>query len=109
MKNGSLLWENIKIKTTDEHGKATTVFYELDPVTAYENSEPDPSKDFEIGQLIKNTRKAMGLTQSELAKRSGTSKHYISRLENNKSGIELSTLRRVIEGGLGKELRISII
>ncbi len=46
------------------------------------------------------------MTQSELALKSGTSKHYISRLENNKSDIELLTLKKIVEAGLGKKLVI---
>ncbi len=59
--------------------------------------------------LIKQTRHELGLTQEELADKSGTTKHYISRVENNKSGIELSTLKRIIEGGFGKRMQINIL
>jgi len=58
--------------------------------------------------IVKQTRFELGLTQEQLASRSGTTKHYISKLENNKIGIELSTLKRIIEGGLGKRIKISI-
>lgn len=50
----------------------------------------------------------MGLIQEELAQKSGTTKHYISRLENNRTGLELSTLKRIIEGGLDKKMKIII-
>jgi predicted transcriptional regulator len=40
--------------------------------------------------------------------RSGTSRFYISRLENEKTDIELSTFRKIIEAGLGKHLRVLI-
>ncbi|MBK6902797.1 MAG: helix-turn-helix transcriptional regulator [Saprospirales bacterium] len=55
-----------------------------------------------IGLMIKQARKEAGLTQEELARKSGTSKHYISRIENNKSDIELLTLIKIVEAGLGK-------
>lgn len=58
--------------------------------------------------MIKQARKDAGLTQEELAQKSGTSKHYISRLENNKADIELLTLKKIIEAGLGKRLQIAI-
>ncbi|MEO0341718.1 MAG: helix-turn-helix transcriptional regulator, partial [Bacteroidota bacterium] len=61
-----------------------------------------------IGHKIKEARKEAGLTQEELALRSGTSKHYISRLENNKSDIELLTLKKIVEAGLGRQLDIKI-
>lgn len=47
------------------------------------------------------------LKQGQLAEKSGTSKHYISRIENEKSGIELMTLKKIVEG-LGKRLQIRI-
>ena len=45
---------------------------------------------------------------SELALMSGTSRTYISRIENDKSDIEIGTLRKIIETGLGKTLDLSI-
>lgn len=59
--------------------------------------------------MIRQARKEMGLTQGQLVQKSGTTKHYISRLENNRTGIELATLKRIIEGGLEKHRRISIL
>ena len=40
---------------------------------------------------------------------SGTTRNYISRIENDKSDIELGTLRKIIETGLGKKLEIQVI
>jgi transcriptional regulator with XRE-family HTH domain len=74
----------------------------------YQNSTYDPNQNPEIGLLIKQARQDAGLTQAELALKSGTSKHYISRLENNKTDIELLTLKKIIEAGLGKKLQIGI-
>ena len=106
--DGTLSWENIKYKTEDEYGNEVTLCYDLDPIVLYENSKLDESRQLEIGMLIKKTRSEMGLTQEQLAKRSGTTKHYISRVENNKTGLEVSTLKRIIEGGLGRRMKISI-
>lgn len=61
-----------------------------------------------IGRMIKESRMALGLTQEELAMMSGTSRTYISRIENDRSDVELGTLRKIIETGLGKNLEISI-
>ena len=109
LENGTLQWNNIPIESKDEEGNLVSYPYELDPIMLYEVSESDPSRSVEIGMMIKTARKELGLTQDELATRSGTSKHYISRIENNKSGIELSTLQKIIEGGLGKRLRIEMV
>lgn len=107
--DGTFTWKNIKISSKDEEGNPVTYFFDLDPIVMFENSEIDPSRKTEIGLMIKQVRKELGLTQEELAAKSGTSKHYISRIENNKSGIELSTLIKIIEGGLGKRLQLNIV
>lgn len=62
---------------------------------------------FKIGVLIQEARKKQHLTQEELALRIGTTKHYISRIENDASDIRLTTLRRIIEG-LGGQLTLSV-
>jgi DNA-binding XRE family transcriptional regulator len=92
----------------DYEGKNQFYYFDLDPIVLYEFSTPDESKNLKIGQLIRNERKKAGLTQEQLAKKSGTSKHYISRLENDKSDIELLTLKKIIEAGLGREMKIQI-
>jgi len=43
-----------------------------------------------------------------LAEKSRTPRFYISRLENNKTDIELSTFRKIVEAGLGKHLKLVI-
>ena len=106
--DGTLSWDNIKIESTDEKGQTIFYDYQLDPIVLYENSQLDETRQIEIGLLIKQTRHELGLTQKELAIRSGTTKHYISRVENNRTGIELSTLKKIIEGGLGRRMKISI-
>jgi len=62
---------------------------------------------FVISEMLKIARKEAKLTQEELAEKVGTKKSYISRLENGKCDIQLSTLYRIFEDGLGK--RISLI
>lgn len=106
--DGTLTWKNLSIKGFDENGSETIAFYDIDPIVLYENSVLDSSRETEIGLLIKRSRTDLGITQVEFAKRSGTTKHYISRIENNRTGIELSTLKRIIEGGLGRKMQISI-
>jgi transcriptional regulator with XRE-family HTH domain len=48
------------------------------------------------------------MSQQELALVSGTSRTYISRIENDRSDIELATLRKIIETGLGRKMEITI-
>ena len=63
---------------------------------------------FKIGVLIQEARKNQNLTQQELANRSGTTKSYISRIENDASDIRLSTLMRIIREGLGGSLKLTM-
>jgi DNA-binding XRE family transcriptional regulator len=65
-------------------------------------------ENFRIGVLIQEARKQQNLTQEELALKCGTTKNYISRIENNASDIRLSTLMRIIRGGLGGHLKLSL-
>ncbi|MBL0071545.1 MAG: helix-turn-helix transcriptional regulator [Bacteroidetes bacterium] len=50
----------------------------------------------------------MGLTQEQLAAKCGTTKTYISRIENDASDIRLSTLMRIITEGFGGRLRLRV-
>ena len=61
-----------------------------------------------FGSLIRTARLKAGMTQAQLAQRSGTSRFYISRLENNKTDLEMSTFRKIVEAGLGKNLKVVI-
>src|ERR1051325_8192117 len=66
------------------------------------------SKTFMIGELIKEQRRNAKLTQEALARKSGTKKSYISRIENGQSDIQLTTLFKIIEQGLGRKLTLTI-
>ena len=63
---------------------------------------------FKLGVMIQELRKVQGLTQEQLAQKCGTTKTYISRIENNASDIRLSTLMRIIREGLGGHLKLSV-
>jgi HTH-type transcriptional regulator / antitoxin HipB len=63
---------------------------------------------FKLGVMIQELRKDNGLTQKQLAEKCGTTKTYISRIENNASDIRLSTLMRIVREGFGRHLKLSI-
>jgi DNA-binding XRE family transcriptional regulator len=63
---------------------------------------------FKLGVILEEARKKKNLTQEQLAKKCGTTKNYISRIENNSSDIKLSTLMRIISSGLGGHLNLSV-
>lgn len=63
---------------------------------------------FCLAQSLKEERIRAGLTQEQLAVKIGTKKTYISRLENGKADIQLSTLFRIFEG-LGRRVQLTIL
>ena len=63
---------------------------------------------FVISEMLKEARKEAKMTQEQLAKKVGTKKSYISRLENGKCDIQLSTLYKIFEFGLGKRINLLI-
>ena len=63
---------------------------------------------FRIGALIQEARLEKGMTQEELAEKCGTTKSYISRIENNIKETRISTLQKIIELGFGGTLQLSI-
>jgi len=78
--------------------KGTKARDELD--SGYEN--------FRLGTLLHEARIEKGLTQAELAEKVGTTKSYISKIENNIKEVRLSTLQRIVQLGLGGKLELSI-
>lgn len=65
-------------------------------------------ESFKIGVMLQKLRKEQGMTQEQLANKCGTTKTYISRIENDASDIRLSTLMRIIRQGFGKHLKMSV-
>ena len=66
------------------------------------------AKAFAIGEVLKEERRLAAMTQEQLAEKTGTRKSFISRIENGHSDIQLSTLYRIFEQGLGKPVRLLI-
>jgi HTH-type transcriptional regulator / antitoxin HipB len=72
-------------------------------------------KDFEqkaeaymIAELVKDSRRKAHLTQEQLAEKLNVNRTYISKIERASSDIRISTLRKIIETGLGGKLHISV-
>ncbi|HSK68521.1 MAG TPA: helix-turn-helix transcriptional regulator [Candidatus Limnocylindria bacterium] len=68
----------------------------------YEALEPE----FAIIQAMVDARRRAGLTQKELAERSGIAQGDISRLESGTANPSLRTLRRLARG-MGMVMRVS--
>jgi len=67
------------------------------------------ARNFIVSELLKESRLNANLTQEELARKIGTKKSYISRIENGKSDIQLSTLYKLFEQGLGMKVQLKIL
>ncbi len=66
------------------------------------------AKAFLIGEVIKSERHLANLTQEQLAEKIGAKKSFISRIENGKADIQLSTLYRLLELGLGRKIELLV-
>ena len=65
-------------------------------------------ENFKLGVLLYQARLEKGLTQEDLAAKVGTTKSYISKIENNIKEVRFSTLKKIVELGLGGHLEFSI-
>lgn len=63
---------------------------------------------FKLGAMIHHARLEKGLTQEQLAEKCGTNKAYISKVENDIKDVRISTLKKIIEVGLGGQLNLSV-
>lgn len=63
---------------------------------------------FILAERLKEERLKAGLTQEQLAEKIGTKKSYISRIENGKTDVQLSTLYKIFQG-LGKRVSLTIL
>ena len=110
LRNQTLSWKNVKIELKDFNKKKTIQPFELSPDILYKESKPVLAQKgkFHFGAIIRTSRIKKGLSQQELAELSGTSKTYISRIENDLIEPEFSTLYKIIEVGLGRKLKVEI-
>lgn len=65
-------------------------------------------ESFKLGVMLQEMRKQKNMTQEQLAEKCGTTKNYISRIENDASDIRLSTLMRIVREGFGGHLKLSV-
>jgi len=63
---------------------------------------------FKLGALIQETRLELGMTQEQLALKAGTTKSYISKIENDIKEVRLSTLQKIVVLGFGGQIELSI-
>ncbi|MEK9603617.1 MAG: helix-turn-helix transcriptional regulator [Flavobacteriaceae bacterium] len=83
-----------------EHGKIGT---------NSRNKFEEGAQMFIVSEMLKEARKEANLTQEQLAEKAGTKKSYISKLENGKGNIQLSTLIRIFEQGLNRRIGLTFL
>lgn len=99
-----MITKNKNITTFDEH-----LDKRYGKIGATERTEFEiKAKAFAIGEVIKEERRLAKMTQEQLAEKTGTKKSFISRIENGHSDIQLSTLYRLLETGLGRKISLRI-
>ena len=109
LENNTLSWNNVEQHITLRHKEKVKVPFEIGADVLLKYSQPEKNDvSLKIGRLIRESRMRSGLTQQELAIKSGTTRNYISRIENDRSDIEIATLRKIVETGLGKQLDVRI-
>ena len=64
---------------------------------------------FIFSEMVKAARKDANLTQEQLAKKAGTKKSYISKIENGKGNTQLSTLIWIFEQGLNRRIGLTFL
>ena len=64
--------------------------------------------EFSIIQTMLDARKAAGLTQKDLAERTGIAQADISKLENGNANPSLKTLQR-LASGMGMRLKLEFV
>ena len=65
-------------------------------------------ENFKIGVMLQQSRLKKGMTQEQLAKKVGTTKSYISKIENDVKEVRISSLERIVEIGLGGKLELKL-
>ncbi|MGL1887418.1 MAG: helix-turn-helix transcriptional regulator [Reichenbachiella sp.] len=73
------------------------------------NEYEEGAQMFIVSEMLKEARKEANLTQEQLAERAGTKKSYISKIENAKGNIQLSTLIRIFEKGLNRRIGLTFL
>ena len=105
----TLEWVNHPVTFTFK-GEIQTAPTDLDPDVLYQESMFVRMIDsIPVGIMLKQAREKAGLTQTDVAINAGTTRNYISRIENGKSDIQVETLHKIVELGLGKELRLEVV
>lgn len=105
--NDTLGWEKLGINSKDIEGNAIFYPYEIDPFVLIDESKEETTLPKEIGLLIKQKRLEYGISQKELAKKSGISTGHLSKIERRISN-NLNSIKKIIQLGFSGTMEIQI-
>lgn len=109
LENYTLSWSNLSASIKGLDGKKIKMPFQVGADTLFPLSVIDKKLEkFSLGAMLRKARLSAKLSQEELAELSGTSRTYITKIENDKQDVELMTLKKIIEAGLHKHLEIVI-
>jgi HTH-type transcriptional regulator / antitoxin HipB len=77
--------------------------------TESRNEYEEKAQMFIVSEMLKEARQQAKMTQEQLAIKAGTKKSYISKIENAKGNIQLSTLIRIFEKGLNRKVGLTFL
>jgi HTH-type transcriptional regulator / antitoxin HipB len=77
--------------------------------TENRNEYEEKAQMFIVSEMLKEARQQAKMTQEQLAIKAGTKKSYISKIENAKGNIQLSTLIRIFEKGLNRKIGLTFL
>jgi len=104
----TLYWPTVTVYITFKGTKKGAPL-DLDPDVLYEKSTlVEKYERPHIGRLLKTAREKAGLSQMEVAINCGTSRTYLSRIENEHSDIQFDVFYKIVILGMGKKLKVLI-
>jgi len=101
----------MKTKNSNKNPKTINEHFDWkhgEPGSKSRNEFEQKAEAFMVAELVKDSRKKAHMTQEQLAKKLNVNRAYISKIERASSDVRISTLRRIIETGLGGKLHITV-
>lgn len=96
-------WQAIYEKLTEKYRQQNITIRSVKPA-----SYPANELSWDIANKIIAARRQKGLTQADLAKKSGVSQQMISRIEKGQQNISVSTLKKLADS-LGCQVAVELI
>lgn len=109
LEDDTLSWHNVSQYITSKKGEKIKVPFQIGADILLKFSDIEKTEfEISLSQKIKEMRIKSGLTQQELAIRSGIPKSFIIHVENKNTKLDLIILKKLVETGLGKSLKVDI-